>query len=211
MERAADALEYIDAHDREIWLRMAMALKSEFGEAGFAIWDDWSQAADNYNQHDAMTVWRGIKSGGGVGIGSLFHLARENGWRDDVTYTVETMTPEQVEQRRQARLKKAAEAEEQVRQEQAQAAKWTAEIWQRAEPVTTVNSNRYLERKQVSPTSTLRQINVAAINEIIGYTLKSKGEPLTGEVLVAPVRRAGSSGLCSTEFIDGTGRKTALA
>jgi phage/plasmid primase-like uncharacterized protein len=208
MERAKDALGYIDASDRDTWWRMAMALKSEFGEAGFAIWDDWSQTADNYNQHDAMTVWRGIKSGGGVGIGSLFHEAKETGWRDDVTYTAETMTPEQVEERRQARLKKTAEAEEQVRHEQAQAARWTAEIWQRAEPVVV---NQYLDRKQVLPTSTLRQADVSAINDIIGYPLKSKGEPLTGVVLVAPMRRAGSSGLCSTEFIDGTGRKTALA
>lgn len=208
MERSSDALEYVDAHDRDTWLRMAMALKSEFGEAGFSVWDDWSQTADNYNQHDAMTVWRGIKSGGGVGIGSLFHESRENGWRDDVTYTAESMTPEQVEERRLARLKKTAEAEEQVRHEQAQAARWTAEIWKRAEPVVV---NQYLDRKQVSPTSTLRQIDVSAINEIIGYPLKSKGEPLTGAVLVAPMRRAGSSGLCSTEIIDGTGRKTALA
>ena len=110
MERAKDALQFIDAHDRETWVLMAMALKSEFGEAGFAIWNEWSQSAENYNQHDAMIVWNGIKAGGGVGIGSLYHLAMENGWRDDVTYTAETMTPEQVEQRRQARMQAAAQA-----------------------------------------------------------------------------------------------------
>lgn len=208
MERAADALQYIDPHDREIWLRMGMALKSEFGEVGFAIWDDWSQTAHNYNQHDAMSVWRGIKPGGGVGIGSLFHLARENGWRDDVAYTAETMTPEKVEERRQARIKATAEAEEQIKQEQARAAKWAIEIWHRAEPVT---GNPYLDRKQVSPTSTLRKLDAKVISEIIGYPLKSKGEPLTDDVLVVPMRRAGSCALASLEFIDGTGRKTALA
>lgn len=208
MERAADALEYIDAHDRENWLRMGMALKSEFNDAGFSIWDDWSRSAENYSQNDAMIVWRGIKSGGGVGIGSLFHLARENGWRDDVTYTAATMTPEQIEQRRQARMQATAQAEAEIQQEQAQAAKWAATIWQQAQPV---QSNPYLERKQVSPTSTLRQIDVAIVNEFIGYRLKSKGEELEGDVLVVPMRKAGSTGLCSLEFIDGTGRKTALA
>lgn len=208
MERAKDALQYIDPHNREIWLRMGMALKSEFGEAGFAIWDDWSQTANNYNQHDAMSVWRGIKSGGGVGIGSLFHLARENGWRDDVAYTAETMTPEKVEERRQARIKATAEAEEQIRQEQVRAAKWAVEIWHRAEPVT---GNPYLDRKQVSPTSTLRKLDAKVIKEIIGYPLKSKDEPLTDDVLVVPMRRVGSCALSSLEFIDGTGRKTALA
>jgi putative DNA primase/helicase len=208
MERAADAMEFIDASDREIWLRIAMGLKSEFNDAGFAIWDDWSRSADNYNQHDAMTVWRGIKSGGGVGIGSLFHLARENGWRDDVTYTAATMTPEQVEQRRQARMQATAQAEAEIQQEQARAAKWAIQTWQQAKPV---QSNPYLDHKQVSPTATIRQIDVSVVNEIIGYRLKSKGEELEGEVLVVPIRRAGSTVLCSLEFIDGTGRKTALA
>lgn len=208
MERAKDALQFIDAHDREIWLRMAMALKSEFGEAGYAIWDEWSGSADNYSQHDAMTVWRGIKSGGGVGIGSLYHLAMENGWRDDATYTAETMTPEQVEQRRQARMQAAAQAEAEIKQEQAQTAKWSAQIWQQAEPIT---DHRYLDRKQVAPTSTLRKLAVEVANDIIGYVLRSKGEALTGDVVVVPMRRAGSSALCSTEFIDGSGRKTALA
>lgn len=208
MERAADALEYIDAHDRETWLRMGMALKSEFNDAGFAIWDDWSRSAENYSQHDAMIVWRGIKPGGGVGIGSLFHLAREDGWRDDVTYSAATMTPEQIEQRRQARVQATAQAEAEIQQEQVQAAKWAVEIWHRAEPV---QVNPYLERKQVSPTATLRQIDVSIVNEIIGYRLKSRGEELEGDVLVVPMRKAGSTGLCSLEFIDDTGRKTALA
>lgn len=208
MERAADALEYVAAHDREIWLRMGMALKSEFNDAGFSIWDDWSRSAENYSQHDAMIVWRGIKSGGGVGVGSLFHLARENGWRDDVTYSAATMTPEQIEQRRQARLQATAQAEAEIQAEQAQAAKWAAQVWQQAEPV---QVNPYLERKQVSPTSTLRQIDVSIVNEIIGYRLKSRDDELEGDVLVVPMRKAGSTGLCSLEFIDGTGRKTALA
>lgn len=59
------ALFSIPAHDRDTWLRMGMAVKSELDEDGFALWDDWSRTADNYNAKDAKTVWRSIKPNGG--------------------------------------------------------------------------------------------------------------------------------------------------
>lgn len=69
----------IPAHDRDIWIRVGMALKSHLGDAGFALFDDWSAIADNYQASAARAVWRSF-NGSGVGIGSLIHMARENGW-----------------------------------------------------------------------------------------------------------------------------------
>jgi len=77
-----DALRFIPADDRETWVRIGMAIKSEIGDSGFSIWDDWSQTAGNYNETAAMDVWRSIKSGP-VQIGTLFHIAREHGYRPD--------------------------------------------------------------------------------------------------------------------------------
>lgn len=79
---AADMLAAILADDREVWLKVGMALHSEFGDDGFSLWDDWSQSADSYREKDARAVWRSFK-GGGVGIGTLIHLARENGYSAD--------------------------------------------------------------------------------------------------------------------------------
>lgn len=80
--RIQAALAFIPADHRETWVQMGMAVKSELGDAGFDIWDDWSQTAGNYNAASARAVWKSCK-GSGVTAGTLFHEARANGWKDD--------------------------------------------------------------------------------------------------------------------------------
>jgi hypothetical protein len=75
------ALSHIPAQDRDMWLRMGMAVKSGLGEDGFGLWDTWSRTADNYNASDARAVWRSIKPNGGISIGTLFHTAKLHGFR----------------------------------------------------------------------------------------------------------------------------------
>jgi hypothetical protein len=82
-EQIQKALSFIPAHDRDTWLRMGMAIKSELGEGGFSLWDEWSRTADNYKSGDARDVWRSIEPNGGVTIGSLFHEAKANSYRGD--------------------------------------------------------------------------------------------------------------------------------
>jgi len=55
-DRIFSALSYIDAADRDLWLRMGMAVKSELGEPGFDTWDPWSQTAHNYDATDSKAV-----------------------------------------------------------------------------------------------------------------------------------------------------------
>lgn len=43
VERIREALQFIPSTDRDTWLRMGMAIKSELGEAGFELWDNWSR------------------------------------------------------------------------------------------------------------------------------------------------------------------------
>lgn len=74
-----DALQYIPADDRETWVHVGMAIKSELGNDGFGLWDRWSQSAESYKERDARDVWRSIKDGA-IGIGTLFHLAKQYGW-----------------------------------------------------------------------------------------------------------------------------------
>lgn len=81
-DEIADALRFVPADDRETWLHVGMAVKSELGDNGFALWDDWSSTAGNYSERDARDVWRSIKPGA-IKIGTLFHLAKEHGYRID--------------------------------------------------------------------------------------------------------------------------------
>jgi hypothetical protein len=75
-----DALQHIPAHDREIWIHIGMALKSEFGDEGYSLFDGWSQTSNNYSEKAAREVWRSFKAGG-IGIGTLIHAAKAHGWR----------------------------------------------------------------------------------------------------------------------------------
>ena len=79
------ALSYIDPYERDTWVRMGMAIKSELGDQGFDIWDTWSQQADNYKSASAKTVWRSLSAAGGVTIGTLYFEARESGWTGEGT------------------------------------------------------------------------------------------------------------------------------
>ena len=83
LETVRTALSYVDAHDRETWVRMGMAVKTHFGESGFDMWDRWSATAENYNQKDARTVWRSFKEFGGTTIRSLLFEAKNSGWTPD--------------------------------------------------------------------------------------------------------------------------------
>ncbi|MBK7352200.1 MAG: PriCT-2 domain-containing protein, partial [Gemmatimonadetes bacterium] len=63
------AISYIPAIDRELWVEIGMAVKSELGDSGFDLWDRWSSQADSYNEKSARAVWKSIKPVGGIGIG----------------------------------------------------------------------------------------------------------------------------------------------
>jgi len=80
-------LQGIPAYDRDIWIKVGMAIKSEFGDNEFALFYDWSGTADNYDPKAVKTVWKSFKSSG-VGIGSLIQLAKDYGWNRDNETTV---------------------------------------------------------------------------------------------------------------------------
>lgn len=66
---------------REDWVQVGMAIKSELGDSGFPLWDSWSQGApDSYKEKDARDTWKSFK-GGGVGIGTMFKMAQNRGWK----------------------------------------------------------------------------------------------------------------------------------
>lgn len=82
MNRAESALSFIGADDRDTWVAMGMALRSEYGDAAREIWMDWSRGADSFRETDARSVWKSFK-GTGVSIASLYHEAKQAGWRDE--------------------------------------------------------------------------------------------------------------------------------
>ena len=76
-----DALCYIDPNiPRDDWVRVGMAIKSECGEDGFAVFDEWSQGGENYDKKNIQSTWKSIDPNGGTTIGTLIYMAKERGF-----------------------------------------------------------------------------------------------------------------------------------
>lgn len=145
------ALQYIPANlPREDWARVGMAIKSEFdNDTGRDLFTDWSATADSFDTNAVAHTWRSIKAGGGVGIGTLLHLAKENGF----TVPKPDQPPSKPDPAMAARLaseKAARQQEEQARQQaaQAHAATDAATRWEQANDT---GNSPYLTRKGVHP------------------------------------------------------------
>lgn len=79
----SDMLRVIPSDDRETWLAVGMALHSASpGDYGFSLWVEWSKttAKGNFKLRDCKRVWASFKSDGGITVGTIEKLARENGY-----------------------------------------------------------------------------------------------------------------------------------
>ena len=134
IQRVQSALAYIPAQDRQTWLRMGMAVKSELGDDGFPIWDEWSQSAQNYAERDAKAVWRSIKPTGKVTGGTLIHEAKQRGWTP--SSADQKPSPAEIERQRREYAARAAKDAAELAERNAKARDQAQEIWKRCQPLT---------------------------------------------------------------------------
>lgn len=142
-ERVRSALQFIDPHDRATWVKAAFAIKSEFGEGGFDLWDEWGSAHPR-PASEVKSTWKSAKPGGKVGLGSLFYDAKALGWKDDSKH--EKPSADVIEKRKAAAAARAAQYAAEEAAEQSAAADWAQRLWDAATPTET---HAYLERKDV--------------------------------------------------------------
>lgn len=139
------ALSYIDSHDRDTWWQVGAAVKDELGENGYDLWDEWSQRADNYDNRAAKSTWKSLKPGS-FSIGTVWKLARQNGWQPTKPYT--PPSAEELE-RRKAESEAKRLAAERERQQTQQKVKITAQkIWQSSRPASLIHP--YLAAKGIT-------------------------------------------------------------
>ncbi|WP_232071136.1 DUF3631 domain-containing protein [Paraburkholderia pallida] len=206
VSRIEQALACIPADlKRDDWARIGAALKHELGDAGFDLFDSWSQHGESYNAAAVRSTWRSLSASGGVTINTLFFKAIEHGF--DSRSGASTVDTAELERRRAERDRRVTE-EARDREMRAISAAGLAEtVWRAA---TAVGADHpYLTRKGVDPVETLREIDIDKLAALIGYQPKRGDDPLTGRILIAPVKVGAK--LSSIEMIDGDGRKSALA
>lgn len=85
--RIQNSLELIPSDDRDTWLAVGQAIHYEFsgGEAGYELWDEWSQSSEKYDLLDQRRVWESFSSFKGKPrtIGTILKLAKEHSSSDD--------------------------------------------------------------------------------------------------------------------------------
>jgi hypothetical protein len=83
VERARNALSYYPNNNLKYddWLKIGMSL-SELGQGGLALWHEWSKQSTKYDWATTEMKFASFAPGIGVTLGTLFHLAKPNGWTE---------------------------------------------------------------------------------------------------------------------------------
>lgn len=83
LSEVSEALAFIPADDYDRWVHVGFALKQSFGDHGLAIWDEWSSTSEKYEGRSAIErKWvNDLPDIGAVTVGSIFHWAKEGGWK----------------------------------------------------------------------------------------------------------------------------------
>ncbi|MEJ7591128.1 MAG: PriCT-2 domain-containing protein [Planctomycetaceae bacterium] len=78
---ASDALRCVNPDSGYTdWLKIGQALHSE-GDHLLALWIEWSAGSKDFDEAECRVKWGTFnRSSGGVKLGTLFHIAAENGW-----------------------------------------------------------------------------------------------------------------------------------
>jgi putative DNA primase/helicase len=150
-ELISAALAHIPATlPRDDWARVAMAIKSEFPDAtGFDLFSTWSAMADGYDPKATRGTWQSVKAGGGVGIGTLLHLAKQNGFElPKADRGPAPPSPVVLAQRVQERAQAAALERERIAAAHGFASDEALALWNASSET---GSSDYLARKGVQP------------------------------------------------------------
>ena len=79
-----------DQYQRWVDVGMAIHDTTQGSMQGLAIWDAWSQQADNYESGVTATKWASFGKGASlVSLGTLMHYAKENGYVQPVTFNAD--------------------------------------------------------------------------------------------------------------------------
>jgi phage/plasmid primase-like uncharacterized protein len=131
LETAEQALSCIPADlPRNDWIKIATALKTEFGDAARETFLTWSSQADSYQRQHAISTWKSIQTGS-VNIGTLYWYAKQYGYTPEkrtVNAHEKKQFAKEAEQRRIAQEKRAAQEKAQTKADQQRAKQAIDEI-----------------------------------------------------------------------------------
>ena len=166
IQRIQEALQFVPVGSHDERVRVAFMLKSELGETGRDLWDEWRNGRGD---DEAASVWKSASETGPLKIGTLFHEAKANGWRDEGGHQMPT--PEEFAERKRIAAERALREEAEITRERADTAKKAAAILKAATEAKA--DHPYLSRKRVSPVVTLREIDCGFHVIVTGHFTKA--------------------------------------
>jgi len=95
------ALAFLDADDRDLWVRIGHACKSVGSLQAKGLWVEWSMKSDKFDPVDTEKKWISFQPHD-ITIASIFGLAKQKGWittytgADNNNFSL-ALTPEQIE------------------------------------------------------------------------------------------------------------------
>lgn len=180
LQRARSALSHLSPDcDRATWAKYGMCLKSEFGDAGFEVWDSWSSLSDKYSASGARSTWKSIKGAGKTTLASLIYDAKQAGWKDDSK--VKKPTVAEIAERKEAAEARDKKAEAEDADRHAAAALRAQALWDAATPIEG-DAHPYLAKKGV-PSYGLRVGRWERLDEQTGEWITT-----TDKALLVPMR-----------------------
>ena len=198
LETIIVALTYIDAHDRDLWLNIGNALKTEFGEIAFSVFDSWSQTADNYDAKKVKSTWNSYTLGK-VRIGTVIYHAKQNGF-DQSKHESKPIDPQEQAARQAKREQQEREA---IANEQAEYAAYMKLLPQIDRCVNRAISTPYAESKDIAE-------NLFSINSNDLHRFKNPIDPtktigyyLNGLITLVPYKRLDTKQLVAFQAING--------
>lgn len=188
------ALAVIPADDRDIWIRVGMALKSAYGDDGFALWDQWSATSVKYDPKSVQETWRSFKKTG-VGLGTIVYLAKQHGFTGKLRLGEETPqgSPCPPAPRSAANVDPNPVA---------------LALWHQARAV---HHHPYFESKGLPVPKRTRMIDAEEVRHIAKQTPRMRnGQPAVGDILLFPLSDLVSDYCYGLEMIAPDGGKTSL-
>ena len=76
----------------EIWRNVIWAIRAHNIMAAETIARDWSKNSTKYKEYTFNSTWQSFDPAGGIGAGTLYHIATENGWLwDEIRPTIQSV------------------------------------------------------------------------------------------------------------------------
>jgi putative DNA primase/helicase len=206
LEACREMLQHIDPGLRSNRVRAGEALKDEFGDAAFEVFDGWYSTHTRYTAAEAKQAWRSFGKGGGkpCTIGTLIYEAQRGGFKFAKQHQIKRTPDERARAQAQKQARRKA-LEEEAAAEAAAAAARAQAIWDAADQDPA--SHGYLARKGIQAIGVRRarewvkEWTDPESGEVVTYT---HADPLLVPIWSAPRKLASLQAIFATKTI---GRK----